>query len=178
MTCSDSEAIQRVNAGDIEAFAVLVDRYHDRLTRYANHLLQNRADAEEVVQDTFVRAFRALPRYEEREQLSAWLLRILVNRCRTVAAKRRVFEPLEAADYEFDPGEDVADRLAVRDELARAMAQLPDDQREALALRFGEDLSFDEMAALTGTGVSALKMRVKRAVDRLRMLMEGTRAAV
>ena len=178
MTTSDSDAIQRVKAGDIEAFAVLVDRYHDRLMRYAMHLLQNRADAEEVVQETYVRAYRALPRYEEREQLSAWLLRILVNRCRSAAARRRVFEPLEAADFEFEPGEDASEQLAVRDELARAMAQLPGDQREALALRFGEDLSFDEMSALTGAGVSALKMRVKRACDRLRILMEGTRAAV
>ncbi len=178
VTLSDSDAIKAVQTGDIEAFAVLVNRYQDRLMRYAAHLLGNRHDAEEAVQETFVRAYRALPRYEHREQCSAWLLRILINRCRTAASRRREHEPLEAADFEFTSDEDPVERLAVRDELARAMAQLTDEQREAIALRFGEDLSFDEMAVVTGAGVSALKMRVQRACARLRVLMEGHRAAV
>ena len=178
MTSPDRDAIQRVKAGETEAFAVLVDRHHDRLSRYALHMLGNRADAEEAVQDTFVRAYRALAKYEERDQFSSWLMRILANRCRTIAAKRPNFEPLDPALFEFKPGEDQAEKMAVREDLAFALAQLPADQREAVTLRFAEDLSFDEMAAVTGAGVSALKMRVKRACGRLRLLLEEGRARI
>ncbi|HEY2850495.1 MAG TPA: sigma factor, partial [Gemmatimonadaceae bacterium] len=80
---SDSSVVQRVLAGDIEAFALLVDRHHARMTRLACHLLGSDAEAEEAVQDSFVRAYRALATYKEQEQFGAWIVRILVNRCRT-----------------------------------------------------------------------------------------------
>jgi RNA polymerase sigma-70 factor (ECF subfamily) len=68
-----------------------------------------------------------------------------------------------------------AERAAMHEELERALALLPSDQREAVVLKFGEDLTYDEMAAVTGAGISALKMRVKRACARLRaLLLEGT----
>jgi RNA polymerase sigma-70 factor (ECF subfamily) len=178
VTPSDSDAIRRVQAGDVEAFSVLVDRHHDRLSRYALHMLGNRADAEEAVQDTWVRAFRALSRYEDRDQFGAWVMRILANRCRTIAVRRPNFEPLDPALFEFKPGEDQAEQMAIREDLANAMAQLPPDQREAVTLRFADDLSLDEMSAVTGAGVSALKMRVKRACDRLRRILEDGRARI
>jgi len=156
----------------------LVDRHSPRLGRYALHLLGNRADAEEAVQEALVRAFRSLARYEEREQFGAWLLRILVNRCRTLASRRRDFEPLEAASLVWHPGEDPVEALAVREELGHAMSQLSPEHREAIALRYADELSFEEMATVTGAGVSALKMRVRRACDRLRALLEESRARV
>jgi RNA polymerase sigma-70 factor (ECF subfamily) len=178
VTPSDAEVAARVRGGDIEAFAVLVDRHHARLVRHAWHMLGNLADAEEVVQDSFVRAFQALGRYDERDQFGAWLTRILVNRCRTAVARRRDEEPLDEATLVWANGEDRAEAMAVREELAHALAQLPHEQREALVLRYTEDRTFDEMAALTGAGVSALKMRVKRACERLRALLEESRARI
>src|SRR4030095_11976059 len=85
---------REVCEGEVEAFSVLVERYFDRYVRFAIHLVGNREDAEEVVQDTFLRAYRALGRYEERERFGAWLLRILVNRARTVSAIGRRREKL------------------------------------------------------------------------------------
>jgi RNA polymerase sigma-70 factor (ECF subfamily) len=167
-----------VRQGDVEAFAVLVDRHHDRLGRYALHLLGNRADAEEAVQEAFIRAFRSLGRYQEREQFGAWVLRILVNRCRTLAARRHECEPLDAAALVWLPGEDPVEAMAAREELGHAMAQLSPEHREAIALRFAEELSFDEMATITGAGISALKMRVRRACERLRALLEESRARI
>jgi RNA polymerase sigma-70 factor (ECF subfamily) len=178
VTPSDAEVAARVRGGDIEAFAVLVDRHHARLVRYASHMLGNLADAEEVVQESFVRAFEALGRYDERDQFGAWITRILVNRCRSAVARRRDEEPLDEATLVWADGEDRAEAMAVREELAHALAQLPREQREALVLRYTEDRTFDEMAALTGAGVSALKMRVKRACERLRALLEESRARV
>jgi len=174
---SDSAVVQRVLAGDVEAFALLVDRHHARMARYAFHLLGSEAEAEEAVQDAFVRAYRSLSTYRERDQCGAWLMRILVNRCRTrlVREKRRQETAaawLREADQPFEAG----DTLATRDELAVALSQLPADQREAVVLRYADELGYDEISSITGAGISALKMRVKRGCERLRAILEASRA--
>src|SRR5438034_11199362 len=83
----DALAVQRVLAGDVDAYAALVDRYYDRCARYAVRMLGNRDDAEDALQATFLRAYRALGKYQERQQFSAWLYRILGNQCRSLAAR-------------------------------------------------------------------------------------------
>src|SRR5690242_21226844 len=85
---SDAALVRRVRAGDTDAYADLVARYRDRLGRYALHMLGNREDAEEALQDAFVRAYRSLARCEDPERFGAWLYGILVNRCRTTGARR------------------------------------------------------------------------------------------
>jgi RNA polymerase sigma-70 factor, ECF subfamily len=174
---SDRIVIERVIAGDVEAFALLVDRHHARMARYAFHFLGSEAEAEEAVQDSFVRAFRSLRTYQEREQFGAWILRILVNRCRTRLAREKRREEtaaawLREADAPFDPSE----RLAMRDELSVALAQLPSEQREAVVLHYADELGYEEISDITGAGISALKMRVKRGCERLRALLEASRA--
>ncbi len=144
----------------------------------------NREDAEEVVQDTWVRAHRALARYEERERFGAWLMRILVNQARTVAKRsrrrERFFPDLAAHGGDWpEPADHAephpADRAAVREEVYQALERLNPEQREAFLLHHVEGLSYEEMAAVTGSRISALKMRVKRACDRLRLLLEVPR---
>jgi RNA polymerase sigma-70 factor (ECF subfamily) len=175
---TDAAVVRRVLAGDVEAFAVLVGRYYDRYARYAVHMVGNREDAEEALQDAFLRAYRSLERYEERERFGAWLFRILVNQCRTKAAGRRrrerAFPDVDAAELDAAElaGDPTADQHDLRDRLERALAQLPPEQREAVVLRYGEDMTYEDMAAVTGAGVSALKMRVKRAFGRLRELLQ------
>ena len=169
---TDAAVVRRVLEGDVEAFAILVERYYDRYARYAVHMVGSREDAEEALQDAFLRAYRSLARYEERERFGAWLFRIVMNQCRTVAARRRRHETRGAAWDEDESVEaDPADHQALREELDRALAQLTPDQREAVLLKYTDDFSYEEMAAITGTGVSALKMRVKRACERLRELL-------
>ena len=174
---SDASVVERVLAGDVEAFALLVDRHHGRMARYAFHLLGSEAEAEEAVQDSFVRAYRSLATYAEREQFGAWVMRILVNRCRTRLVRERRREEAAAAwvrdaEQPFEPSE----RLAMRDELAVALAQLPGEQREAVVLRYAEELDYHEISSITGAGISALKMRVKRGCERLRAILEASRA--
>jgi RNA polymerase sigma-70 factor (ECF subfamily) len=174
---SDAAIVQRVLGGDVEAFSMLVERYYDHYVRFAVHLVGNREDAEEVVQDTFLRAYRALGRYEERERFGAWMLRILVNRARTVSAMGRRREKLfpEQIDETLPEAAEAhpAERAALREEVSRALAQLGPDQREAFLLHYVEGLSYEEMAGITGSGVSALKMRVKRSCERLREILQG-----
>lgn len=168
----DSQLVRQVLSGHPDAFSALVDRYHARCLRVATHLLADSDEAEDVVQDAFVRAYRHLGQYHERDKFGAWLMRILVNQCRTRAAKNARYVALDpevhAASLTTDgPG----DAFATRAELARAIAHLVPEQREAIVLRFAEDLSYEEMATVTGVGVSALKMRVQRACSRLRTLL-------
>lgn len=177
MDLSDAAVVRRVLDGDVEAFSTLVERYYDHYVRFAVHLVGNREDAEEVVQDTFLRAYRALGRYEERERFGAWLLRILVNRARTVSAMGRRREKLfpDQIDETLPEAAEAhpAERAALREEMGRALDRLGPDQREAFLLHYVEGLSYEEMAAVTGSGVSALKMRVKRSCERLREFLQG-----
>jgi len=169
---SDLAIINRVLEGDVEAYACLVDRHYDRCARIAVRIVGNQEDAEEALQDAFLRAFNALGDYEERERFSAWLTRIVVNQCRTVRARTR---RREAMFLDVDH-RDLTYAVSVPDgddwpDLERALAQLPDAQREALVLRYADDLTYEEMARITGAGESALKMRVQRAFARLRALL-------
>jgi RNA polymerase sigma-70 factor (ECF subfamily) len=171
---SDVAMVRHVLAGDTAAFAGLVTRYRDRLGRYAAHMLGSREDAEDVLQETFLRAYRSLHRCHDPERFGAWLFGILVNRCRTAGARagrrRRLFSsdprPLERAS---GPSSVERDEL---DEVVRwALGRLAPEYREAFLLKHAEDLDYESMARLTGVGVSALKMRVKRARERLQVML-------
>src|SRR3954466_9271852 len=167
----DAADVQRVLAGDVDAYAALVDRHYERCARFAVRMLGNRDDAEDALQATFLRAYRALNRYQERDRFSAWLYRILVNQCRSVAARRahrdRVFIREEALLLNAP---DRTPNWSGEDEefVQRVLNELDPLLREAFLLKYIDEMSYEEMSALTGVGVSALKMRVKRACDRLR----------
>jgi len=171
---SDRAIIQQVLSGDVEAFSRLVDRHYERCARIAVRILGNREDAEEAIQDAFLRAFKALGEYEEREQFSAWLTRILVNQCRTVLARSRrrdaIFPDLDPLSLDFVIDADPAE--GTWPELERALARLPVEQREAIVLKYADDLTYEEMSRITGAGESALKMRVQRAFARLRAILQ------
>ena len=177
MAATDAQVVRAVLGGDTEAFGVLVDRYHERCLRLALHIVGNREDAEDAVQESFLRAYRYLAGYREREKFAAWLYKILVNQCRTVLSRQQRRElPMAEWQWEITSEADgsMAEQGALRDELSRALAALAPDQREAVVLRFGDDLTYDEMSAITGAGISALKMRVQRACARLRDLLLET----
>src|SRR3954453_20430169 len=131
---TDAQIVARVLRGDAELYAELVKRYRDRYARYALHMLGNREDAEEALRDAFTRAYRSLGRCEDPERLGAWLFRSLVNRCRTVGARRgrraRTFVSDDAALLGASH-EHPADRTAWREEIDRALHRLRPEQREA-----------------------------------------------
>ena len=172
---SDEQLVREVLAGETHVYARLVERYRDRLARYAVRMLGNVADAEDALQDTFVRGYRSLARCRP-EDFRFWLFGILTNRCRTYAAQRARrqgvmvsgdFAVAAAATTVFSEEGD-----AWRRAIEWALEQLPPDQREAFLLKHVEDLSYEEMHELTGARVPALKMRVFRAREALRRLLE------
>src|SRR5438093_11497314 len=171
---SDAELVRRVLGGDTGAYAALVARYRDRLGRYAVHMLGNREDAEEALQDAFVRGYRSLARCDDPERFGAWLYGILVNRCRTTGARAarrgQVFVPDEAA-LNGAPLPSSVERTELDDVVRRALARLAPQYREGFPLKHMDDLEYDELARLPGAAISAVKMRVKRAREQLQAIL-------
>lgn len=174
MEIADATLVERTLEGDTDAYGVLVRRYRARYERFAVFMLGNEEDAEEALQDAFVRAYRALGRCEDPTRFGAWLYRILVNRCRTHGGRRGRHERTFVSDpvaLLSASAEHPAEQAAWREEIEVALGRLDESQREAFLLKHVEELSYEEMAEMTGAGVSALKMRVKRACDRLREIL-------
>jgi RNA polymerase sigma-70 factor, ECF subfamily len=139
-------------------------------------MLGSLEDADDALQLAFVRAYRNLGQCRDPDRFGSWLYQIVVNECRTLAARRTRRERrmvhddarLDAASTEHPAGE-----TALRDEIQYALDRLDTAQREAFLLRHVEGLGYEEISDITGVGISALKMRVKRGTERLRELLEG-----
>ncbi|HWH51732.1 MAG TPA: RNA polymerase sigma factor [Gemmatimonadaceae bacterium] len=170
----DPRTVTRAKLGDIDAFTSIVETYYARSLRFARAMLRHPDDAEDMVQEAFVRLYRALPRYEERQRFESWLFQILGNCCRTAnTARHRERTRLvdDAAALERVPSRDnPAERFDHEwgDEVRQALAELPEYNREIFLLHYIEGFSYDEIERMTGVRQSALKMRVKRACDVLR----------
>jgi RNA polymerase sigma-70 factor (ECF subfamily) len=175
---SDAELVAAVLAGNIDAFSGLVRRYQETCTRFAVRMLGSRVDADDALQSAFMRAFRGLRSCKDPSHFGGWLYQIVINECRTYASRQR------KRDLRFPPSADAIERAVapgseeevdrdVGGHIERALSMLPTEQREAFLLKHVEELTYDEMSAMTGVSVPALKMRVKRACDGLRDLLEG-----
>lgn len=149
--------------------------YYPSCMLVATRMLRNRDDAEDVVQDTFLRALDSLPTLDEAIPFRAWLFRILLNQCNNYAISRSRRERRFVYDEAAQNGASVEPGPAP-DELQRVIAAVEELEpilREAFLLKYVEEMEYTEMAEVTGAGVSALKMRVKRACEALRPRLEG-----
>jgi RNA polymerase sigma-70 factor (ECF subfamily) len=172
---STGALVAAAREGDVTAFRLLVERYYARCLRFARNMGLDVEDAEEAVQDALVRVHGALDRFAPGAAFEPWLFRILANRCRSTRSRgrwwRRIQVDLSPRSAHPDvesipaPAEPDADW---RDVIVRALDTLPAEQREAFLLRHVEGMEYHDMMAVTGAGLSALKMRVKRASDALR----------
>jgi RNA polymerase sigma-70 factor (ECF subfamily) len=176
---SDADLIADVLGGNVDAYGILVKRYQDAYVRFAVRMLGNHDDADDALQSAFVRGFRALGSCKDPSKFSAWLYQIVINECRTLVTRRarrdRRFVHDEA-ELHSRPALAVEGQPGELEEIQRALDRLDAEQREAFVLKHVEELSYEEMSALTGANVSALKMRVKRACDRLRQLLDPARS--
>ena len=175
---SDAELIAAVLAGQVDSFSGLIQRHQDTCVRFAVRMLGSRADADDALQSAFMRAFRNLGNCREPEKFGGWLYQIVINECRTYATRQRRrelrFTPATTAiERAVAPGSEQEEDRDVGGHVERALRLLPSDQREAFLLKHVEEMTYEEMAEVTGATVSALKMRVKRACDSLRDLLEG-----
>ena len=156
--------VQAAQDGDIDAFEAIVRRHQASVYRVALRMLGSRADAQDVTQETFMRAWRSLGRFRSDSAVSTWLYRIVTRRCLDVIAGRQTTEHLDEDVHAnvTDPSESAEHRERLR-AVTRAIATLPAEQRAALVLREFESLSYQEVADVLGTTVAAVKGRIHRA---------------
>lgn len=172
---SDAELVGRVLSGSDAAFAELVERYDDLLSRHAQRMLGRPDEAEDVVQAAWIKAYRRLRQCRDPERFGAWVFRIAANACKdALKAERKEVVPMDSVADLRNPGDD-PEEGALREEqrrhIAAALDRLPAEQREAFLLKHVEGWSYEEMAERLEVGVSALKMRVHRARDELQKLL-------
>ncbi len=180
-----SEELVLVNAargGDIGAFEQLVRRYDRNVFRIAQHITQNREDAEDVVQDAFLKAFQNLEQFQGQSKFYTWLVRIAVNEA-LMRLRRRRPERTVSLDEDIQTGDDVIPREVadwapnpeqlykqseLRDILQRTVQGLPSSFRTVFVLRDVEGLSTEETAEALGLSIPAVKSRLLRARLQLR----------
>ena len=177
----DRNLALRAGKGDAAAFAALYDRYVEAVYRYVFYRVRNDADAEDLVSDVFMRALRAIPRYEPRVAFLAWLYRIARNA--VIDRARRSRTQISFEDALAHPGVDQvvepdASILALSDKVAvrGALAKLTPLQQEVIVLRFVEGYSTHEIAGLVGKREGTVRGIQFRALEALRALIPSREA--
>ena len=167
----DESVVARVLGGEMEAYALLVNRYQEGLFRFAVGLIGNGDAAADVVQDSLVKAYAHLDQCRDPSRFGAWVHRIVRNRCLDYlkAPGRSDLSISEVGGYLTDDTSTDAgiERAELRHALLSALSTLPHAQREAFLMKHLEDRPYEEMADMLGASISALKMRVKRAREAL-----------
>lgn len=180
---TDEQLIARVLAGDDGSYGTLVTRYKDLVYTIAVRIVGDEDDAEDVAQETFLRAYRALPKFRGDSKFSSWLYRIATNRALTHLKRRRRRAP--TVDIEAGPhveggalgsdGRDDPGRLVLDDEFRRriraAVLELPEQYRVVVTLFYLEERSYKEVAATLGIPMGTLKTHLHRARALLRELL-------
>jgi len=171
-----------VSGGDVRAFERLVDRHQARILANCRYLTGSSADAEDLAQEVFVKAFFGLRRFEGRSKFSTWLQRIKINHCLNFNQKKRnkSFVSIESPEVEARVDLQTAPRaeqnLKAEDErrrIAVALDEMSERLRVPLILRDADGLSYAEIAAQLDLSLSAVKMRIKRGREEFRRLYHG-----
>jgi RNA polymerase sigma factor (sigma-70 family) len=169
----DQDILASLKTGNARAFAALVDRHKDRALTYALRIVGRREEAEELVQDSFVRAYRSLEQFRGDSRFGTWFTRILHNLCMTHVTRRTTLEvPLEDDSHGGGNGHyasedpDALERLEEEERnqiLNSEIARLPLNYRQALTLFYVQELSYEEIAQATGLPLGTMKTHLFRA---------------
>jgi RNA polymerase sigma-70 factor (ECF subfamily) len=190
MEAEASGAAERARLGDNEAFRLLVEQHGRAVFRLAYRMTGNEEDAEDVVQETFLKAYRQIDRYEARCSFSTWLYRIASNCSLDLIRKRKTRE--HKRERGQDPGQDVLASIPaatpgpdrelhssqISERVNAALGELSAQERTAFVLRHFEGLSIEEIGLALGTGTNATKHSIFRAVQKLRRRLEPLVSAV
>jgi RNA polymerase sigma-70 factor (ECF subfamily) len=173
--------IDAARAGDATAFRRIVERHHRSLFVMAARLVGDAVEAQDLVQESFAKAYVHLDRFDASFRLSTWLHRITLNTCRDYlksARRRERATPMETFEERSDAGPSPEESLAARqssDRVQRALDQLKPSYREILVLKDMQGLSYQEIKDITGSAITSLKIRAVRARAKLRDLLEVDR---
>jgi RNA polymerase sigma-70 factor (ECF subfamily) len=171
MPAADEEIVRRVLAGDKRAFGELVERHKDKSMTLALRMLKDREEAEEALQDAFIRVYHALPRFEWKASFSTWLYRIVYNVCASSLGKRSERFHVSLNDEEDEkldmPSEEpspdaVIEFREIRTAVTEDIEGLPETYAGILALFFVHDQSYEQIVEVTGLPLATVKVRLFR----------------
>lgn len=186
----DQELVSKAQAGDQRAFTSLMNKYQRRLLRLVARLVRDPAEAEEVVQEAFIKAFRALPNFRGESAFYTWLYRIGINTAKNhLLSQSRQVVTVADSDYteaerfaeaggsrEIATPETILQSRQIVETVSRAMSELPEDLRMAVQLREIEGLSYEEIAVEMNCPIGTVRSRIFRAREaisaRLRPLLD------
>lgn len=187
---ADQVLVERVQRGDKQAFGLLVSKYQRKLIRLLSRMIRDPAEVEDVAQETFIKAYRALPNFRGESAFYTWLYRIGINTAKNFLAGqgRRAQTSADIASEEaegFDEGEQLRDsntpeRILMSKEVGNAveaaMSELPEDLRSAIVLREIDGMSYEEIAKIMDCPIGTVRSRIFRAREaiaaRLQPLLE------
>lgn len=171
---SDQELIQEVREGKRRAYTELMHRYQERVYWVARRIVGGHEDADDVTQETFVKAYLALGEFRGDSSFFTWLYRIAVNLSLNTIRKRQVLSYLHESELlgRFLPSHDDPSERVEQEETAtlleRAIAQLPEKQRAVFVLRYHDELSYEEIAKILKTSIGGLKANYFHALRKVR----------
>ncbi len=174
MNTSDNHYLNLVLEGDTKAFAALVDRYKDLVFTLANRMVSTREEAEEVAQDTFLKAFRSLSKFKGDAKFSSWIYRICYNTCLDHLKKNKrkpntvaIDDITEAEVKTLESALEQLEQKEYQESIKKCLRQLPDDEGYIVTLFYFEDLSVDEIATITELSKSNVKVKLFRSRKKL-----------
>ena len=177
---NDNEIISKVLRGDQAAYALLVEHYRDYVFSLVLRLVKSREDAEEVAQDVFIKAYRSLPGFRGDARFSTWLYTIVQTTAITFLRKKKIETHSLDVDHIRERAENtdsglrtnIVEQKSRQDLVTRALALLPADDANILALFYKAEQSLEEVAGILGIEMNAAKVRLHRARARLKEKME------
>jgi RNA polymerase sigma-70 factor, ECF subfamily len=174
----DVELIERYFAGDTAAFDEIMVRYERQIYRVCYRFVENREDAMDLAQDVFVKVFEHLPSFRRESTLKTWLYRIAINHCLN-HVKKHAQEFVEVTEYTGSVRASAHAQLEDREQrehFRRLVKLLPPKQKAILELRINEQLSYEEIARISGRSISTIKASVFFALEKLRKLVKDPSA--
>jgi RNA polymerase sigma-70 factor, ECF subfamily len=170
----DAELVERYLAGDTAAFDEIMVRYERQIYRICYRFVDNREDAMDLAQEVFIKAFEHLATFRRESTLKTWLYRIAMNHCIN-HVKKHSQEFVEVTEYTGSVHSRVQDQLEEREQrehFRRLVKLLPPKQKAILELRINEQLSYEEIAKISGRSISTIKASVFFALEKLRKLVK------
>jgi len=170
----EAEIVARVLKGDRQAYALLVDEYKSPIYNLAYRMTGNSEDADDLTQETFIRAYQYLWRYDTRRKFFTWLYTLALNLIRSHFKKNKYNKSSEelSAHLLADKNPSPETELIETQEISVCLLRLEDESRALLIMKFHQELTFEEIAQITGKSLSAVKMRIYRGLEKLKELIK------
>jgi RNA polymerase sigma-70 factor (ECF subfamily) len=175
---ADNEVIARVLGGDVSAYSFIVQKYRVPLFRLGLKLIGNLSQVDDILQDTFIKAYKSLDKFQGRSSFKSWLYQIFMNTLRNSLRGRPIL-PIDKLHIHIDfDGDQSIQRKQVAELIETVIKKLPPKQQMAVSLRIYEDLSFEEISNIMNCPYDTAKANFRHGLLKLKNLLEGIREMI